>query len=75
MAQSKRLLTLAPATRPALIDPNQRYTIPETNALLRQSNAKTYIDIRQGRLRVLKDGARTYVLGAEIIRRSAMASP
>jgi hypothetical protein len=56
---------------PAQIDAHQRYSLAEANAILRQSAAKTFSDIRQGKLRVFKDGARTYVTGAELIRRSA----
>jgi hypothetical protein len=52
------------------LDLNQRYTIPETNAYLRQSRAKTYKDIKDGRLPVIKDGARTYVSGRVIAERS-----
>lgn len=57
---------------PPLVDPNQRYTIKEANAILRQSHAKTYCDIKNGLLRVIKDGTRTYVPGTEIIRRSTL---
>ena len=54
------------------IDPHQRYEIPEASAYLRQSIAKTYIDIKAGKLRILKDGSRSFVPGAEIIRRSTL---
>lgn len=57
------------ATLPPL-DPQQRYEIPEACRYLRQSRAKTYQDVKAGRLRVIKDGARTYVPGSEIARRS-----
>jgi hypothetical protein len=57
-----------------LLDPLQRYTVPEANALLRQSNAKTYQQIKAGHLRVIKDGGRTYVPGSEIVRRSALSA-
>jgi hypothetical protein len=56
---------------PALIDPRQRYSLAETNAILRQSPAKTFDDIKRRKLNVFKDGSRTYVTGAELIRRSA----
>ncbi len=59
-------------TPPAFIDPLQRYSIPETNAFLRQSNARTYKQIKIGELRVIKDGDRTYVPGSEIVRRSTL---
>jgi hypothetical protein len=54
----------------APLDPFQRYMIPEANAYLRQSNARTYQQIKAGELHVIKDGGRTYVPGSEIIRRS-----
>lgn len=56
------------------LDPNQRYTIPETNAYLRQSRAKTYLDIAAGKLPVIKDGSRSYVPGTAIIARSSVAA-
>jgi hypothetical protein len=59
------------AALPAL-DERQRYTIPETCALLRQSRAKTYQDITAGHLRIIKDAKRTYVPGTEIMRRSRL---
>jgi hypothetical protein len=55
------------------IDIQQRYTVPEASLYLRQSIAKTYLDISGGRLKILKDGARTYVHGSEIARVSAGA--
>jgi len=54
------------------LDPLQRYSIPEANALLRQSNARTYQQIKAGELRVIKDGGRSYVPGSEIVRRSTL---
>ncbi len=69
VTKQKRLIDsgIAPS-----LDPLQRYSIPETNVLLRQSNARTYQQIKTGELRVIKDGARTYVPGSEIVRRSAL---
>ena len=52
------------------LDLNQRYSIPEANAYLRQSRAKTYQDIRSGKLSIIKDGKRTYVSGRVIAARS-----
>jgi hypothetical protein len=71
-------LEIAPMTddtkprAPAALDPLQRYSIPEANALLRQSNARTYEQIKAGQLRVIRDGGRTYVPGSEIARRSTL---
>lgn len=56
-------------------DERLRYSIVEASDLLRQSRAKTYEDIKAGKLRVIKDGARVYVHGSEIVRRSAAQSP
>jgi hypothetical protein len=56
--------------RPAVIDPNQRYSLAETHAALGQS--KTYQDIKRGTLQTIKDGRRRYVLGSELIRRSRL---
>jgi excisionase family DNA binding protein len=52
------------------LDVNQRYTINEAAAYLRQSRSKTYTDIKEGSLPVIKDGARTYVPGRAIAKRS-----
>jgi hypothetical protein len=56
---------------PALIDPRQRYSLAETHAILRQSPAKTFDDIKRRKLKVFKVGSRTYASGAELIRVSA----
>jgi hypothetical protein len=69
-ANSKPRETVSP---PVLIDPNRRYSISIANELLSQSNSKTYEDIAAGRLKVIKDGARTYIHGSEIVRRSAIS--
>jgi hypothetical protein len=60
------------ASPPPIIDPQQRYTVPETNAVLRQSNARTYQQIKAGDLRIIKDGGRTYVPGSELVRKSTL---
>lgn len=54
------------------LDPMQRYSINEACSLLRQSRAKTYNDIKNGTLAVIKDGRRTYVPGREIAARSTV---
>lgn len=54
------------------LDQTQRFDIPEASEYLRQSRSKTYDDIKAGRLRVIKDGGRTYVPGSEIARRSSV---
>ena len=59
---------------PGPIDTNRRYSIKVVNELLSQSNSKTYEDIAAGRLKVIKDGKRTYVPGSEIVRRSTLAA-
>jgi hypothetical protein len=59
---------------PGPIDPNRRYSICIANELLSQSNSKTYEDIAAGRLKVIKDGKRTYIPGSEIVRRSTVVA-
>lgn len=56
------------AIRPAVIDPNQAYDIPETAAALGQSIPKTWNDVGSGKLPSFTRGKRRFVLGAEIIR-------
>jgi hypothetical protein len=60
---------------PSVVDANQRYPVPEANAILRQSNAKTYADIKAGKIQVIRDGARTYIPGTELIRLSTLPRP
>lgn len=52
---------------PAL-DLNQRYAVEEAAAYLRQSRAKTFNDIRDGKLASITDGRRRYVPGWAIAR-------
>lgn len=54
------------------LDEKQRYTIPEASEYLRQSRAKTYVDMRAGRLPFIKDGRRTYIPGSVIAARSRL---
>ena len=69
---------MPPRPRPAPLaplDPVQRYSIPETIRYLRGSRFSVYRDIARDpgdplRIEILKNGARTFVLGSEIIRRS-----
>jgi hypothetical protein len=59
---------------PGAIDIYRRYSVHDTNVLLSQSNSKTYEDIAAGRLKVIKDGKRTYIPGSEIVRRSTIVA-
>ena len=52
------------------LDANQRYTVVEAAAYLRQSVSKTYMDAQSGRLASFQDGRRRYIPGAELIKRS-----
>lgn len=54
------------------LDPLRRYPVAVANRYLSQSNAKTYQDIKRGLLKVIRDGGRTYIPAAEIIRRSTI---
>ena len=52
------------------VDLNQRYTIPEACGYLATSHTTLYAAIAAGKLKVIKDGKRTFVPGAEISRLS-----
>jgi Helix-turn-helix domain len=73
---SQRDSSLSPERKakpvPPTLDPLQRYSVAEANALLRQSNARTYQQIKAGELRTIRDGGRTYIPGSEIVRRSTL---
>jgi hypothetical protein len=56
--------TLAP------VDVAQRYTIAEATSYFRISHASIYKEISAHRIRVLKQGKRTFVPGSEIARLS-----
>lgn len=56
------------------LDLNQRYTLAETAAYLRQSRSKTWQDIKDGKLDVIEDGRRRYCPGTAIAARSAVDS-
>jgi hypothetical protein len=56
------------------LEPHRRYTIPDASALLSQSRAKTFADLRDGKLASIRDGRRRYIPGTEIIRRSTLAA-
>ncbi len=62
-----------PAAPAALLDPNQRYSIPEASGYMRICRARVYQKIANGELRVIKDGGRTFVPGTEIIAASRIA--
>ncbi len=63
------MATLGTGALPPL-DPQQRYSILEASAYLRQSRSKTYMDIGAGTLATIKDGKRTYIPGTVIAERS-----
>ena len=51
------------------ISPNQlRYTIPQSAYLLQKSVAQLYVEAKQGKIRITKDGKRSYVLRDELTR-------
>lgn len=54
------------------VDPVQRYGVPESAAFLRQSEARTWLDIKENKLKVIREGKRTFVPGSELIRRSTL---
>lgn len=69
-SNKKSFPVLKRVPRPAVIDPNQRYSLAETHAALGQSHSKTFQDIKLGKLKTIQDGRRRYVLGSELIRRA-----
>jgi len=66
MKKSADKRTLAP------VDVAQRYTIKEAVSYLRISHASIYKEINAHRLRVIKNGKRTFVPGSEIARLSRL---
>lgn len=56
--------------RPAIVDPNQLYGIDEYAAARDMSRAGVYKEISAGLIQSTKEGTRTKILGAEIIRRT-----
>jgi prophage regulatory protein len=64
--KSRELRTLPP------VDVAQRYTIAEATSYLRISHASVYKEINVGRIKVLKQGKRTFVPGSEIARLSIL---
>src|SRR4051812_4930406 len=63
------------ANRPALIDPNQFYSVEEAAAAFDKCRVAVYREIASGTLRAVKEGSRTKILGAEIIRANLAARP
>jgi hypothetical protein len=53
-------------------DPNQRYDVLQASTRLRQSVAKTWTSIKEGKIKAIRDGGRTYIPGTEIIRASTL---
>ncbi len=60
-----------PASLPPL-DANQRYSLEEGIAYLRESRSRLYEKIASGELKVIKDGRRTYIPGTELVRLSTL---
>jgi excisionase family DNA binding protein len=63
---------LPPPTTP--LDPLQRYRLLEAAAYLRVSHMTLYKDIKAGKVKVIREGARTLVPGTEIAARSQAAA-
>lgn len=55
-------------------DERLRYRVEVASRFLGQSRAKTYNDLKAGTLVAIKDGARTFIPGTEIVRRSRAPS-
>jgi hypothetical protein len=56
----------------APIDPNRRYSIPVSLEYLDICRARLYQKVKAGQIRLIKDGSRSYVPGAELIRASTL---
>jgi hypothetical protein len=54
------------------VDAGQRYTPEETAPYLRSSRWSVFKDLREGRLRAIREGRRVFIPGSEIIRRSTL---
>ena len=54
------------------LDERQRYTIPESASYLRVCRAYVYRLIQRGELLSITDGARRFIPGSEIARRSRL---
>jgi len=59
----KRAAALAP------FNPALRYRVSVAAEYLDQSESQTWLDIRAGKLAVIREGSRTFVPGAEIAKR------
>ena len=66
----KRKQGITPPLAP--LDPLQRYSIPEAARYLRRAQSTTWLLIREGRIRVLREMGRCYVPGHEIVRLSRL---
>ena len=66
-------MSTIPARALQPLDPQQRYTVQEVIAYLRSSRKTFYDDVKAGRIRLIKDGRRSYIHGSELIRRSALS--
>ena len=51
--------------------PPLRYAVPEAAAIIRKSVAGVYIAAKQGRIKIVKDGRRSYITRAELERYAA----
>lgn len=57
-----------PAGNSAHLLPALRFGIPEASHILRMSRAQIYHRIREGAIKIQKDGARTYITAGELER-------
>lgn len=68
-----RTTSKKPGDKPVVpFSPALRYRVDRAAPLLDQSVAQTWLDIREGRLRVIREGGRTFVPGSEIVRRCSL---
>jgi hypothetical protein len=60
------------AAAPAL-EANRRYSINDGAAILNCSRSRFYEHIKAGRIRIIKDGRRSYAPGSDLIALSTIA--
>ena len=66
--KTQRAPSRSVAPPPQTVDPNQRYSYPESAGILRCSVPTIWNRVGQKRIAVIRDGGRSYILGAELIR-------
>jgi hypothetical protein len=71
--KQKRKVQVAalPLRIPPVLDPQQRYSLPEAALILRIAMTTLYRRMQEGRISTVQDGGRTFIHGKELVRYSA----